>query len=66
MTCALCGYEFNGGTLACYGKCPLAAGCHLVCCPNCGHQTVDESRSGTVAMLRKLKIVLSKRPAVEG
>jgi hypothetical protein len=66
MTCALCGYEVDGGALACYGKCPLAAGCHVVCCPNCGYQTVDESRSGTVKMLRKLKSALSKRQALEG
>lgn len=70
MKCALCGYEFDRGNLACYGKCPLAAGCHIICCPNCGYQTVDESRSGSVNLLLRLKSAVSKRqttePQVEG
>lgn len=66
MTCALCGYQFDTAALACYGKCPLAAGCNVVCCPNCGYQTVDESRSGTVNLLLKLKASLSKRQETEG
>jgi hypothetical protein len=29
-------------------------GCHLVCCPNCGYQMVDESKSGIARLLRRL------------
>jgi hypothetical protein len=65
VKCALCGYEFDSGALACYGKCPLASGCHIICCPNCGYQTVDESRSGTVNLLLKLKSAIGKRQPAE-
>ena len=37
FTCALCGARFGHGHLACSG-CPLAAGCEIVRCPNCGYQ----------------------------
>ncbi len=40
-TCPLCGHSFDPAAhLACQ-TCPLHAGCHLVCCPACGHTTVD-------------------------
>lgn len=61
MKCALCGYQFDNAALACYGQCPLASGCHIICCPNCGYQTVDESRSETVNLLLKLKATLARR-----
>jgi hypothetical protein len=28
-------------------------GCHLLCCPNCGYQMVDESESFIVKLLRR-------------
>lgn len=66
MRCALCGYEFDSTALACHSSCPLSAGCNIVCCPNCGYQTVDERRSGTVNLLLKLKAALSKKQTVKG
>jgi hypothetical protein len=55
-TCPLCSYEFDEGALTCQAGCPLASaqGCHLLCCPNCGYQMVDESKSGLVRLLRRV------------
>ena len=46
MRCRLCGHAFDASVLACHTGCPLGAGCSLICCPNCGYQVVDESKSG--------------------
>ncbi|MCC7451870.1 MAG: ferrous iron transport protein A [Anaerolineae bacterium] len=48
MRCALCGYEFDETQMACHASCALNNHCTIVCCPNCGHQTVDESKSRLV------------------
>ena len=53
MRCSLCGYEFDPATLACHTGCPLGKHCHLICCPNCGYQVVDESRSRAAGWLRR-------------
>ena len=60
MKCALCGYEFDEITLACHSQCPLAKGCAIICCPNCGYQVVDERKSGAVALVRKVQGILKK------
>lgn len=45
VSCQLCGHEFEPSTAACHSACPLGSQCHLICCPNCGYQVVDESKS---------------------
>jgi len=36
-TCSLCGHELTLEELmACHSSCPMAAGCALVRCPDCG------------------------------
>lgn len=45
LRCALCGHELEPATLPCHDACPLGPRCGLICCPNCGYQVVDESRS---------------------
>ncbi len=45
MRCELCGYEFDPEGLACHAECPFGPRCGLICCPNCGFQAVDASRS---------------------
>lgn len=45
VTCELCGFEFDAGGLACHTGCPMGSKCSLICCPNCGYQEVDETRS---------------------
>ena len=47
MRCRLCGHAFDPGALACHAGCPLGSRCSLICCPSCGYQTVDESKSDT-------------------
>jgi Fe2+ transport system protein FeoA len=48
FTCPLCGHGFDPAAhLACQ-TCPLHSGCRLVCCPSCGHTTVDQGQSRLV------------------
>ncbi len=55
LKCPLCGYDFNETAMNCATVCPIAAvqGCHLVCCPNCGYQMVDERKLGLTRWLRR-------------
>jgi len=54
FTCPLCGYGFDPAAhLACQ-TCPLHSGCHLVCCPSCGHTTVDQGQSRLVQWITTL------------
>jgi Fe2+ transport system protein FeoA len=53
MHCQLCGYEFDAAKMACHTACPLGSRCAIICCPNCGYQVVDESRSRLARLLRK-------------
>jgi len=45
VKCTLCGYEFNekDAERACKG-CPVAKGCALLKCPNCGFEMAAEPR----------------------
>jgi Fe2+ transport system protein FeoA len=54
VRCGFCGYEFNWdrAQTACTA-CPLARGCHLVCCPQCGYQMPPEAK--LVGWLRHLR-----------
>ena len=58
MRCQLCGYEFDETQLTCHASCAFNKYCTIICCPNCGYQVVDDSRSrlanGARWMLRRL------------
>lgn len=54
MICRLCGYEFDATAMACHTGCPMGSRCNLICCPNCGYQVVDESKSRFANFLRRL------------
>lgn len=54
MLCQLCGYEFNATNMACHTECPMGSRCNLICCPNCGYQVVDESKSFLARLLHRL------------
>ncbi|HLB61905.1 MAG TPA: FeoA family protein [Actinomycetota bacterium] len=54
MRCRLCGHRFDETKLACHSQCPLGKRCSLICCPNCGYQVVDESRTLLGRTLRRL------------
>ena len=53
MKCLLCGFEFDEHGLSCHSSCALNKHCHIICCPNCGYQVVDESKSGLVSALKR-------------
>lgn len=53
MICQLCSYEFDESQVAGCSSCALNKHCAIICCPNCGYQSVDESQSKlTQALLR--------------
>lgn len=54
VTCPLCSYTFTPSGLACHSHCPLGSRCNLICCPHCGYQLIDESRSRTAGWLRRV------------
>ena len=53
-TCPLCGYKFDIEGMLCHSTCPLSAGCHIVCCPNCGYQMPDQERMPLASGLKNL------------
>ena len=46
--------------------CPLAGACRVQCCPRCGYQTVDESRSVAARLVRRLLGGFASRPPAVG
>jgi hypothetical protein len=63
-TCALCGYTYDAVGMVCHASCPLSAGCHITCCPNCGYQTPDETRMSVAGALKRTwDAYLEKRAA---
>ena len=54
MRCQLCGYEFNTTNMICHAECPMGSHCNLICCPNCGYQVVDETKSFLAQLLHRL------------
>lgn len=52
LRCPLCGHEIETAALPCHASCPLGPRCGLICCPSCGYQVVDESRSVIGRLLR--------------
>jgi hypothetical protein len=53
-TCSLCGYSFDASELVCHSSCPMSAGCHIICCPNCGYQVPDENHMKIAGALKRL------------
>jgi len=60
ITCALCGYVFDPRQEASCPSCPLFRGCTLACCPQCGHDTVDPTRSRAVLLATRVAGVLRR------
>jgi Fe2+ transport system protein FeoA/rubredoxin len=53
MQCQLCGYIFDETSLSCHSSCAFNKHCAIICCPNCGYQVADVSKSSVVALLRR-------------
>jgi ferrous iron transport protein A len=64
MHCSLCGFEFDQTQMACHASCALNQYCAVICCPNCGHQTVDESKSKLAQGMRRLMDRMIRRGAL--
>jgi hypothetical protein len=45
IECSLCGYSYNPEQHIACQSCPVHSNCNLVCCPECGYQTVDPQGS---------------------
>jgi hypothetical protein len=52
MTCPVCGGELADSVSKC-AACPLHGGCAMVCCENCGYETVAP-RSALVDFFKRL------------
>src|ERR1041385_8392172 len=68
MRCQLCAYEFDETQLRCHTSCPFNEHCAIICCPNCGYQVVDYSKSKLAETVRRIlqrntKSQRSERPA---
>lgn len=53
MRCELCSYEFDETQMACHTSCAFNQGCGIICCPNCGYQVADESKSRMARLVRR-------------
>lgn len=51
-TCPVCGGELTDAVTRC-SSCPLHGGCSMVCCGNCGYETVAP-RSTLVDLFKRL------------
>jgi len=62
MQCPLCGFTFDEAEMSCHTSCAFNKGCAIICCPNCGYQVTDESKSRLARLARK---VFERRSNVE-
>jgi len=65
MRCQLCGFEFDESGLACHASCALNEHCAIICCPNCGYQVIDESKSSLALALRRMLARLNEQGPAE-
>lgn len=54
MRCPLCGTEFELTSMSCHASCAFNDSCGIICCPNCGYQIPDETKSRMANALRRL------------
>lgn len=52
IRCSMCGQHYDPDQHLACRSCPMHSGCSLVCCPNCGYQTVDPRKSKLVRLAR--------------
>jgi hypothetical protein len=58
-SCLLCGHRFDPDSAGCKPSCPLSGGCGLLCCPRCGHGSVQEDR-GLAGLIKQALVRLGK------
>jgi len=62
MQCPLCGFLFDESDMHCQAGCAFNRHCTILCCPNCGYQFVDVSKSSLAAKLKQAMQRLTGRP----
>jgi len=62
MRCPVCGGILRERLEGCT-TCPMGSGCDMLCCENCGYQTVAP-RSATVEFFRRLWGRRHRRPSL--
>ena len=60
VRCPLCGFAFDPSANAACTTCPLTRNCPMICCPACGHVTLDPGRSILADLARR---ALTRRSA---
>ncbi len=65
MQCPLCGFTFDEKQMVCHSSCIFNESCGIICCPNCGYQMTDESKSRLAAALRRV-LAQRQRPPMKG
>lgn len=65
IRCPLCGTEFDANEHGRCSACPLGRNCHLICCPACGYQIVDERKSTLARLARRLHSTVTRSPRGE-
>jgi len=45
IVCPMCGFRYDPQANQSCSACPMKRNCQLVCCPACGHETVDPKKS---------------------
>jgi hypothetical protein len=58
--CPLCGHAFHADAERCRPACPLAKGCHMTCCPQCGYGFPQE-HAGLAGVLKRALTRLGSR-----
>jgi len=53
VRCPLCSYEFDETQMSCHASCAFNEHCAIICCPNCGYQMVDTSKSRLARALQQ-------------
>lgn len=51
--CVLCGHDYQP-VVRCPSACPLHGACHFVCCPHCGYQNIDVSKSTGAQLAQRI------------
>ena len=54
ITCSMCNHTFDPSEHLRCTECPIKKGCQLVCCPNCGFETVNLEQSSLVRFAFRL------------
>jgi hypothetical protein len=64
LPCPVCGGTLREHVSAC-GTCPANSGCDMLCCDNCGYETVAP-RSATVDLVKRAVRFVTRKKRASG